>query len=255
MVREANDEARLAQSARSAQSVTAYRALASAHRVSILHVLQQEDRALTLTEVAGATSLAESTARDHLHHLIAAGFVTKAPEDRATRGRPRMLYRSVERAALRDADEWFRSALLTVLLEGYGKRLGSRSAAAAAAGEALGEAKAAVTAGSARAGHAPAPGEDPALPQMAALEAHLEDLRFAPEVDADGDRVHLRHCPFLDLARSNTEVVCSVHLGVARGVLSAAGGPVTAEALDPFVGPDHCVLRLGRRDTGAARRA
>ncbi len=59
--------------------------------------------------------------------------------------------------------------------------------------------------------------------------------------------VHLRHCPFLDLATANTDVVCSVHLGVARGVLARSEGPLFAERLDPFVGPNHCILRLALR--------
>ncbi len=230
--------------------MSAYRALASPSRVTILHALQQGARPLTLAEVADDVGLHESTVREHLDRLIAAGFVTKAPEVRATRGRPHMLYSVVEREALVDADAWFRSRLLTVLLAGYGKALPSRAKAAADAGEELGASWAARPGASghaSRAGH-PEPERDPALAQLAALEAHLDELRFAPEVDADGSQVHLRHCPFLDLARAHTDVVCSVHLGIARGVLSAAGGPWTAESLDPFVGPQHCVLHLNRRD-------
>jgi predicted ArsR family transcriptional regulator len=70
---------------------------------------------------------------------------------------------------------------------------------------------------------------------------HLE-----PEGDADRLEVHLHRCPFLDLAHERPEVVCSVHLGLARGVLAQEGGPLTAEWLEPFVEPQHCVLHLSR---------
>lgn len=235
--------------------VSAYRALASTSRITILHVLQQAGRPLTLADVARETGLHQSTTREHLDRLVAARFATKAPEARRTRGRPHMLYQAVDRPALADADEWFRSALLRVLLTGYGKAVASRSAAATEAGEELAAslpASPTAPADPPDAGAAPAadrtrPVADPALRQLAELEAHLDDLRFAPEIDPDGERIHLRHCPFLDLARAHTDVVCSVHLGIARGVLARGGGPVVAERLDPFVGPQHCVLHLARR--------
>ena len=46
----------------------------------------------------------------------------------------------------------------------------------------------------------------------------LDDLGFAPEPDARSSTVRLRECPLLEAAREHPEVVCSVHLGIARGV-------------------------------------
>lgn len=223
--------------------ITAYRTLASPSRVAILHALQQAGRPMVLAEVAKATGLHQSTARGHLARLVAAHFVAKLPEVRTTRGRPHMLYDAVEREALADADDWFRASLLSILLAGYGARLASRPVTAARAGEKL----AASWVPRREASELPSDA-DPSLRQLAELEAHLDELRFAPEVEPDGSAVHLRHCPFLDLARANTDVVCSVHLGIARGVLARSGGPLTAVRLDPFVGPAHCILHLGLRD-------
>ena len=81
--------------------------------------------------------------------------------------------------------------------------------------------------------------------QLAALDLHLDDLGFAPEVAADERAVHLRRCPYAALAQERTELMCEVHLDLARDVLAAEGGPVTAERLEPFVGPRHCLLHLG----------
>ncbi len=77
-----------------ARRVTAYRALASASRVTLLDALQQRD-GMTITELAEISGLHANTAREHLGRLIEAGFVTCEPEERHTRGRPRMLYRAV----------------------------------------------------------------------------------------------------------------------------------------------------------------
>lgn len=156
-----------------------------------------------------------------------------------------MLYEAAEREALADADSWFRASLMAILLDGYGKRVTSRPRAAARAGEEL-----ASSWPPGRPAPRSDPGDDPALRQLAELEAHLDDLRFAPEVEPDGSAIHLRHCPFLDIARANPDVVCSVHLGIARGVLARSAGPLRAERLDPFVGPEHCILHLTVRPEG-----
>jgi len=224
------------------RSVSAYRTLASPSRVALLHALQQADHPLTLDDLSEATGLHQSTAREHLDRLVAGRFATKTPEVRTTRGRPHMLYAAAEREALADADSWFRASLMTILLDGYGKRFTSRPEAAARAGQEL-----AATWQPGRVTTSADPDADPALFQLAELEAHLDDLRFAPEVEPDGSAIHLRHCPFLDIARANTDVVCSVHLGIARGVLARSDGPLRAEGLDPFVGPEHCILRLAVR--------
>lgn len=194
---------------------------------------------MTLDELSEATGLHKSTAREHLDRLVAGRFATKTPEVRTTRGRPHMLYEAAEREALADADSWFRASLMTILLDGYGKRFTPRHEAAARAGQEL--------ASSWPPGRAAArtdTEDDPTLRQLAELEAHLDDLRFAPEVEPDGSVIHLRRCPFLDIARANTDVVCSVHLGIARGVLARSDGPLRADRLDPFVGPEHCILHL-----------
>ncbi len=153
-----------------------------------------------------------------------------------------MLYEAAQREALADADNWFRASLMTILLDGYGKRFPSRQEAAARAGQEL-----ASTWLASREDGGTDCKEDPTLRQLAELEAHLDDLRFAPEVEPDGTAIHLHHCPFLDLARANTDVVCSVHLGIARGVLARSGGPLRADRLDPFIGPEHCILHLAVR--------
>jgi predicted ArsR family transcriptional regulator len=229
------------------RTTSAARALASPSRVAILDALQRADRPLGVEELAAAADVHVNTAREHLERLRRAGFVDRSVEHRGTRGRPRVLWAAVDRPAAATLDERFRGHLLRTVLEGYGPDA-RRSAEAA---ERAGEAWAREHYGPSR---APGPGDGGATQaeavdawrQLAVLETHLEDLGLAPELDPDGRRVHLRDCPFLPLARARTEMVCSVHLGVARGVLACEDGPVRAERLEPFVGPGHCVLHLSR---------
>lgn len=240
------------------RTTSAARALASPTRVAILHALQRAGEPLGVDDLATAAGVHVNTVREHLDRLRAAGFVERTTERRGTRGRPRVLWAVVDRPAAATLDARLREQLLRAVLDGY---------ASAAAAERAGEAWARQHAEPCAAGpdgpvlpDAPSrasadlrcgEGPDDAVPgaarrQLALLETHLEDLGLAPELDPDGRRVHLRDCPFLPLAREHTEMVCSVHLGVARGVLACEDGPVRAERLDPFVGPGHCVLHLAR---------
>ena len=79
----------------------------------------------------------------------------------------------------------------------------------------------------------------------------LAELGFEPE-PADGRRtreIRLRHCPFQNLAEQHGEVICSVHLGLMQGALTAMRAPVTVDRLDPFVEPDLCVAHLASAPT------
>lgn len=246
------------------RTTSAARALASPSRVAILDALQRADRPLGVEELAAAAAVHVNTAREHLDRLRRAGFVDRSVEHRGTRGRPRVLWVAVDRPAAATLDERFREHLLRTVLEGYGPDAGLSPAAAERAGEAWARehvdpcregsgVRGARGATGSRPGDAgrPGPGAAPdaaaaAWRQLAVLETHLEDLGLAPELDPDGRRVHLHGCPFLPLAQERTEMVCSVHLGVARGVLACEDGPVRAERLEPFVGPGHCVLHLSR---------
>ncbi|GEA89897.1 helix-turn-helix transcriptional regulator [Cellulomonas cellasea] len=245
---------------------SAYRVLASDKRVAMLHLLQRTGGPMTVDTLAGEVGLHVNTAREHLDQLVASGFVAREPELRRTRGRPRILYRSLERAAAVTTDAWAREQLVHVLVAGYGRRLGSAESAAETAGRAWG----ATLAPSIRPDEGSAddrwPGSDVprcadfvveetaqavAAPveqvQLAALEQHLEDLGFAPDACTDGLEVQLNRCPFVDLARDRPEVVCSVHLGLSRGVLAQQDGPLVADRLERVAGAQRCVLHLSRR--------
>lgn len=228
-----------------------HRALSSPSRAAILAVLRVEGSGLAVERVAERVGLHVNTTREHLEVLVAAGLATRTAEARTTRGRPRTLYAACGPAEP-DGEPWLRDQLSRVLLAGYGRPLAEPGAEAERAAEGL-AAELAAAGPAEDAGHTddPAVPGDPGVPvdaaaardrQFAALHAHLARLGFDPEVR--GDEVRLRRCPVLDLAHERTEVVCSVHLGLARGVLARTGGPVSAAGIVPFAGPGYCVLRL-----------
>jgi predicted ArsR family transcriptional regulator len=74
----------------------------------------------------------------------------------------------------------------------------------------------------------------------------LSELGFAPEDQHDGNRILIRlhDCPFRDVARTRGDVVCSVHLGIMRGMAEELGGSVSVHDLQPFVEPSLCLAHL-----------
>jgi len=229
----------------------AERTLAAASRVDLLRILQRGG-SHTVGDLARATGLHENTTREHLARLVADGYAVRTPEARTVRGRPRMLYRVAspddtrhDPVAMGRLEESIAHVALTkVLISGFGKDLGPTREAARSAGHAL-TAPGGVL--EPTVGTGPDAAADTAEQrQLDALEGHLDRLGFDPERDDATLRVDLWRCPFLELARERPDVVCSVHLGLASGVLETVGGPITAHRLRPFVGREHCVLELRR---------
>lgn len=75
----------------------------------------------------------------------------------------------------------------------------------------------------------------------------LENLRFTPRTTDNERLFRLTTCPLLDAARRQPELVCSVHLGIVRGVLEQLGGDPDATDLVPFAEPGACLLTLPPR--------
>jgi len=78
--------------------------------------------------------------------------------------------------------------------------------------------------------------ESPHVNLLAHPTGRLIGKRAAYDVDLEA--------VFRAAARTNPEVVCSVHLGLLRGTLSRLGAPPTAAGLVPFVQPELCLAQL-----------
>ena len=64
----------------------------------------------------------------------------------------------------------------------------------------------------------------------------------------EGGEIHMRRCPFHDLAEAILEIVCGVHLGLMAGALEGLGSNLEVEGLDVLVRSATCAYaRTARR--------
>jgi predicted ArsR family transcriptional regulator len=211
-------------------------ARAGATRLRVLQALRLDPAGLGVQALAARLDVHPNTVRFHLDRLVAEGLAARRTEDRAAPGRPRLEFTAVDRPDVEADRRSYR--LLAEILAGF------------VASEVPDPAAGAVGAGR-RWGHylteRPRPfqgrPEEEAVSELMRIQ---DDLGFAPELaDRDGGQeIHLRHCPFLEVATEHREVACSVHLGLMQGALAEMRAPVTAERLLPFVEPSLCVARL-----------
>ncbi len=85
----------------------------------------------------------------------------------------------------------------------------------------------------------PAPPEGEAL--RPAIDAELRSCGFEPEHDPSG-AITLRNCPFHELARRHTELVCGLNLALLDGFVGSLRSAGLAARLDP--GDNRCCVRL-----------
>ena len=229
--------------------------LASPVRRRLLDVLandalrDDEPAGLSAAELALSIGLHVTTVRFHLDQLVAAGLVEAAFQRRGGAGRPRKVY-SVAPGSLADlgaAGELDSLRMLSGLL-----------AAALTAGSS-GPPPSPVEVGRRWAReHVPAdPDDTPAdsagrwLSKIGRMIDVLQRWGYTPELTTtEGGRtasVTLSHCPFLELARSNTAVVCGIHRGLIAGSLEQFGETDAEVGLQPFVGPTTCVAHVSTR--------
>ena len=206
----------------------------------ILQLLRVSAEPRSIASVADELGVHPNTVRFHLDALARAGRVEQVLGDSAGRGRPPVLFRASRRMDPAGPTNY---RLLASILTGY---VAGHPDAAGVAVELGRSTSPALMPSSAQ---RRAPSKTRAVAELAKL---LADLGFEPEpLDARRAReIRLRHCPFQNLAEQHGEVICSVHLGLMQGALSAMRAPVTVDRLDPFVEPDLCVAHLTPAPTG-----
>jgi predicted ArsR family transcriptional regulator len=206
-------------------------------RARVLAALQDAGGPATVVQIARAVGLHANTARFHLEGLVRAGVAERTVETRGTPGRPRTLYRVVPGRPGGRRSYRLLAEILASSLAGQVSRPGKAAHAASRSwGRFLTERPAPFRRMDADAG-------------TAALLTVLGQVGFAPEAVTRGRRrqVLLHHCPFLEAALENRDVVCAVHLGLMQGVLDEVRAPLVARRLDPFVRPDLCIANLAAR--------
>lgn len=200
-------------------------------RRRLLAILRSANDPLDAQELARVTGQHVTTVRFHLDVLTKDSLVRQVQQPPRGRGRPRIGYAAVQRSVgYQD--------LAQVLADQLGADPRRRLDAAVTAGRLWGA-------------RYEDTGEDVTDVAKARelISTLMSELGFGPERDAASTphraTIRLTACPLRELARTHSEVVCGVHLGLLRETLDRNGaeGKVTS-SLHPFVEPDLCLVRL-----------
>ncbi|MBW3603641.1 MAG: helix-turn-helix domain-containing protein [Actinobacteria bacterium] len=218
--------------------VRMHRALADETRSRLLRILRASQEPLDARELAHQLGLHLTTVRAHLDVLVEAGLATSHSEDRTTPGRPRRLYEAADDPSTAVDAGGYR--LLAEMLASH---------LAATSGDVASDAVAAGREWGTYLVQRPPPyTTTPSDAARAELLQLMGRLGFQAELDADGTRILLHRCPFLDVARRHQDVVCSLHLGILQGALRTLDAPLDARDLEPFVQPSLCVAHIAETD-------
>lgn len=202
----------------------------------VLVVLQGSEGPVSLASLAATTGLHPNTLRGHLEALEKAGLVSRRTFAPDGPGRPAIGF---EAAATDDAAGQSEYAGLARALAASIHRTSRNPARdGEAAGRAWGRELAAGRGRPRRASAAAARREVVAL---------FDEIGFGPEPDTRAVDVRLTRCPLLDAAVEYPDVVCAVHLGLARGALEEYDADMAGVELHPFSEPGACRLRLAGR--------
>ncbi|HPB45281.1 MAG TPA: ArsR family transcriptional regulator [Microthrixaceae bacterium] len=201
------------------------RALGDPTRHGIFMLIAEADHAVGVSELTGHFGLNHNAIRQHLAHLVAAGLVIERKGRSAGRGRPPHEYlidpSAQNRWGVVGSYEQISRLLAEVITSGLApEEVGRRSAQ-----------------------HLRAP--DTSVDPIADLSIAMARQGFQPEVREvpGGADVVLHSCPFASTASVAREVVCSMHLGIAEGLIE--GTDLRVEEL-VACDPDsaNCVLRV-----------
>jgi predicted ArsR family transcriptional regulator len=228
-----------------------HRVLAGVSRVAVLQALRVNAGLLDVQTIAEQVGLHTNTVRSHLDQLMDAGLVESEVQERKTPGRPRLLFRATPTPG-RDGPEDSYKVLAEILASGIRDGEPAPGAVAAKAGRRWGqrlEQQGGASADALDSGRA--------LDHVVAL---LDEVGFAPRVSKaagttafPGDAgnaagtttvIEVHQCPFYDIAREHTDVVCAVHLGLIQGALDQMQAPPSMVRIEPFVRPDLCLVHI-----------
>jgi predicted ArsR family transcriptional regulator len=206
-------------------------------RRSVLRILTDATTPLSIVDIAGRLDIHPNTVRFHLDTLVKNGQVKRVEVDRRVPGRPPQLFEAVRQM---DPNGPRHYRLLAEVLALDLATTPDSDVRAVEAGRAWGRHK---LSSSRRHEAMGSPTES-----VTRLVTLLDDMGFAPErrEDQGGEQIGLRNCPFLELASTEPQIVCRIHLGLMQGAMDGWQSPVAVDRLSPFVEPDLCVAHLTR---------
>lgn len=230
-----------------------HHALSGISRVAILDLLRSSEEPLDVPSLAARVGLHPSTVRSHLDRLVAVGLAAESVEARSRPGRPRLLYSAAAAPVGEVPADSYR--LLAGVLAGSLAGTGNSGVdAATAAGRSWGNEVAQRHEDQSGSGEVPPAPIDGGTATLRIVEI-LDEVGFSPRLQVPepglavgsdpGHRViELHRCPFLDVAKENSDVVCSVHRGLMEGALERLHSPTVTVTLEPFARPGVCLAHL-----------
>lgn len=183
------------------------RALGDPTRHRLFRYVAEAPGPVGVAELTDFVRLNHNAVRQHLAVLKDAGLVIEEVEDRSRPGRPRLLYRLAPEAAGRWGTPGAYAWLASLLSDALRRHIESRQV-----GRQEGHRRGAELAGN---------GEPVDL-----FETEIERRGFRPTRVERGRTVELvlGRCPFADVAGSDPDTVCQLHLGLAEGLAEGLGG-------------------------------
>jgi predicted ArsR family transcriptional regulator len=183
------------------------RALGDPTRHRLFRYVAEAPRPVGVAELTDFVRLNHNAVRQHLAVLKDAGLVLEEVEERSRPGRPRLLYRLAPEAAGRWGTPGGYAWLAGLLSDAVRRHLEPRQV-----GRQEGHRRGAELAGS---------GEPANL-----LETEIERRGFRPTRVDRGRKIELvlGRCPFADVAASDPDTVCELHLGLVEGLAEGLGG-------------------------------
>ncbi|HUW88358.1 MAG TPA: hypothetical protein VMW30_08305 [Candidatus Paceibacterota bacterium] len=207
----------------------------SMERRLILTLLRRKKSAIRVQEMANELRLHENTVREHLDGLVLSHHARRISIPSIGRGRPSYGYEAlndfisqVEPAAREYA------SLAMALAKQLAFTKGNTKANAVSAGEEWAKVfRNSDIHSSLR----------PQQVRKRLIEV-LTSLGFSPKPHPKKNLIRLETCPLLAAAREEPEVICSVHLGLIRGLVSHSGMNVNKVKLTQFAERGSCHLTL-----------
>lgn len=207
-------------------------------RARVLQALRDVPGGRGVHELASDLRLHPNTVRFHLDRLEQEGMVRRRVGHQRTPGRPPLTFTAVPQPERSDDRRDFRE-----LAELLAQILADRVPGAGDLSEQAGRSWAQRLSGLQTEA---APGAAEALSMLADA---LAGVGFDPQVTSDRHQLSMlqRRCPFLEIAKEHRDVVCSIQLGLIRGVLERLGAPVEVTRLIPFASPNGCLVQFSER--------
>jgi predicted ArsR family transcriptional regulator len=222
-----------------------------ARRALYLFVVAQAEP-VSRDQAAAGTGLPRHTAKFHLDRLVTDGLLSTEYRRLSGRqgpgaGRPSKLYRRSERQVALSLPERHYELAAEILAGAVEEATRTQTPVQHAVQ------RVATRTGGRLAGDPPAP---TARPGPAAATDSVEELirtlaSHGYEPRRDGDTVVLANCPFHELARAHTTLVCGMNLALITALLEERGHPDLTARLDPA--SDRCCVTVrtsGAREAG-----